>query len=107
MGIAALKLLAILAGLAISIAIVVVVVVIVIALVRMSIVGVVQWRDLFSLDRWGEVLITISRNKLRTALTTVSVAWGIFVLVFLFGLGRGLNQGAQHQFARDATNSVW
>jgi putative ABC transport system permease protein len=66
-----------------------------------------QWRDLVSLDRWTEVLFTISRNKLRTALTTLSVAWGIFVLVFLLGLGRGLSQGARHKFQRDATNGVW
>jgi putative ABC transport system permease protein len=76
-------------------------------LVRMLIVSIVQWRDLFSLDRWTEVLITIGRNKLRTALTTISVAWGIFVLVLLLGLGRGLNEGARHEFARDATNGVW
>ncbi|HEY5945649.1 MAG TPA: ABC transporter permease [Kofleriaceae bacterium] len=107
MGIAALKLLAVLAGLALVIGIIVVLVVIIIAVVRMTIVGVVQWRDLFSLDRWSEVLITIGRNKLRTALTTISVAWGIFVLVLLLGLGRGLNEGARHEFARDATNGVW
>ena len=52
-------------------------------------------------------MITIGSNKLRTALTTISVAWGIFVLVFLLGLGRGLNDGARHKFARDATNGVW
>ena len=66
-----------------------------------------QWRDVVSFDRWSEVLFTIRSNKLRTALTTVSVAWGIFVLVFLLGLGRGLNQGARHEFAREATNGVW
>jgi putative ABC transport system permease protein len=66
-----------------------------------------QWRDLLSLDRWAEVLVTIRANKLRTALTTISVAWGIFVLVFLLGLGKGLNQGARKQFAREATNGVW
>jgi putative ABC transport system permease protein len=107
MVVAALKLLALLAGLALVIGIVVVLVVIVIALVRMTIVGIVQWRDFFSLDRWGEVLLTIGRNKLRTALTTISVAWGIFVLVLLLGLGHGLNEGARHEFARDATNGVW
>ena len=70
-------------------------------------VTLLQWRDVFSFDRWTEVLITIKANKLRTALTTISVAWGIFVLVFLLGLGRGLNQGAKKQFAREATNGVW
>jgi putative ABC transport system permease protein len=107
MGIAALKLMGVLLALAVAIAIITVIVVVLIAIVRMAWVGVVQWRDMFSLDRWTEVLITIGRNKLRTALTTISVAWGIFVLVLLLGLGRGLNQGARHEFARDATNGVW
>src|SRR3954471_4403898 len=69
--------------------------------------AIVQWRDLLSIDRWREVLSTIGRNKLRTALTTISVAWGIFVLVILLGAGRGLDNGARHEFARDATNGVW
>jgi putative ABC transport system permease protein len=77
-----------------------------VAFLNMGWVAVLQWRDIISVDRWTEVLITIGRSKLRTALTLVSVAWGIFVLVFLLGLGRGLNNGARHQFARDATNSI-
>jgi putative ABC transport system permease protein len=105
--VAALKLLAVLFGATIVIGLIVMLVVLAIALVRMAIVGVLHWRDLFSFDRWSEVLVTVGRNKLRTALTMISVAWGIFVLVVLLGLGRGLDNGMKRAFARDATNSVW
>ncbi|MGE0398391.1 MAG: ABC transporter permease [Kofleriaceae bacterium] len=74
---------------------------------RMVWIGIVQWRDAFSLDRWTEVMSTIGRNKLRTFLTMISVAWGIFVLVALLGLGNGLDQGARKSFKRDAANGVW
>jgi len=104
---AALKLFLVVLLLAFVVALLVVLVVLGIAVVRMMLVTIVQWRDLASLDRWHEVLVTIGRNKLRTALTMISVAWGILVLVSLFGLGRGLDQGMRHQFARDATNGVW
>ena len=62
---------------------------------------------MFSLDRWMEVLDTLRRNKLRTGLTAVSVAWGIFVLVVLLGLGRGLDNGLRFNFRREAANSIW
>ena len=32
------------------------------------------------IDRWEEVLQTLSRNRLRTALTALSVGWGVFML---------------------------
>jgi hypothetical protein len=105
--VAALKLLALLLGISLVVGIVVMLVVLAIALVRMLIVGAIQWRDLLSFDRWTEVLVTVGRNKLRTALTMISVAWGIFVLVALLGLGRGLDHGLKANFARDATNAVW
>jgi putative ABC transport system permease protein len=94
-------------GVAIVLSVLVMLVLLVIAFAKMGWVAVIQWRDLFSFDRWTEVLITISRSKLRTALTLISVAWGIFVLVFLLGLGKGLDNGLRHQFARDATNGIW
>ena len=62
---------------------------------------------MLSFDRWGEVFDTIRRNKLRTALTAISVAWGIFVMVVLLGLGHGLNNGIRHSFRREATNGIW
>jgi len=84
-----------------------VIVFVLIPVVQMIRIAFAQRRDLISLDRWGEVFSTIGRNKLRTVLTALSVAWGIFVLVFLLGLGRGLDHGMRHNFAREATNGVW
>jgi putative ABC transport system permease protein len=62
---------------------------------------------MLSLDRWREVFDTIRRNKLRTALTALSVAWGIFVMVVLLGLGHGLNNGLRFSFRHEAMNGVW
>ena len=62
---------------------------------------------MFNLDRWREILDTLWSSKLRSLLTAFSVAWGIFMLVFLLGMGSGLQNGVQQEFADDATNSVW
>jgi putative ABC transport system permease protein len=54
-----------------------------------------------------ELRDVLSRNALRTLLTGLSVAWGVFMLVVLLGAGKGLENGANWEFRDDAQNSIW
>ncbi|SHI81655.1 ABC transporter permease [Aquimarina spongiae] len=62
---------------------------------------------MFSIERWQEIFETISKNKLRTFLTGVSVASGIFILVLLLGVGQGMQNGIAKEFEGDSTSSIW
>lgn len=64
---------------------------------------------MFDIERWQEIFETLSKNKLRTFLTGLSVASGIFILVILLGFGTGIENGVKSEFEGDASNyiSVW
>jgi putative ABC transport system permease protein len=58
------------------------------------------------IDTLQEILATIRKNRLRTALTGFSIAWGIFMLIVLLAAGNGIQHGIMGNFASRATNTV-
>lgn len=61
---------------------------------------------MFDFDWFREVASTIKKNKARTFLTGVAVAWGILMLIVLLGAGNGLKNGIQSNFSGRAQNTV-
>ena len=57
-------------------------------------------------DLLQEILGTVMRNKLRTVLTVLSVAWGIFILIVLLGAGNGLIHAFELNSGNVVMNSV-
>lgn len=62
---------------------------------------------MFDIDRWQEIWITITRNKMRSVLTCFGVFWGIFMLVLLLGSGKGMQDGIFKNVNGFATNSCF
>ncbi len=57
-------------------------------------------------DLFHEIGQTISNNKLRTALTGLAVAWGIFMLIVLLGAARGVVNSFSEEASTSSVNSI-
>ena len=57
-------------------------------------------------DLFHEIAQTIKNNKLRTALTGIAVAWGIFMLIVLLGAARGVINSYEDESSSSSVNSI-
>ena len=63
--------------------------------------------NIFSKDRWNEILEALNANRLRTILTAFGVFWGILILVLLLAMTNGLRTGVTKQYENRATNTMF
>ncbi len=64
-------------------------------------------RLFFDIDRWQEIFQTLQKNKLRTVLAGVTIAFAILLFTLLFGIGNGLKNSFAKSFNDDAINSIF
>ena len=62
---------------------------------------------MFDRDNWQEIIATMRKHKLRTGLTALGVFWGIFMLIFVLGMGKGLENGVFRGFGERAKNVMY
>lgn len=57
-------------------------------------------------DLFREIFQALSNNKTRTTLTGLAVAWGIFMLIVLLGMSRGVTNGFSSRMTADNSRSI-
>lgn len=57
-------------------------------------------------DLFREILQALSNNKTRTTLTGLAVAWGIFMLIVLLGMSRGVTNSFKSRMTADNSRSI-
>lgn len=62
---------------------------------------------MFNIERWKEIFQSIQKNKLRTALSGMTVSLGILIFITLFGLGEGLKNSYSDLFLNNANNVIY
>ena len=62
---------------------------------------------MFDYDKWQEIFGTMRKHKLRTGLTALGVFWGIFMLIFVLGMGQGLENGVFKGFGQRVKNVMY
>jgi putative ABC transport system permease protein len=62
---------------------------------------------LFDRDLWREIADNLARHPTRSLLTALGVFWGMFLLISMIGLGKGLEHGLLQLFKDWAFNSAW
>lgn len=58
------------------------------------------------LDLFREIFQSLSNNRTRTALTGLAVAWGIFMLIVLLGMSRGVSNSFNSHVTVDNARSM-
>ncbi|HKM93794.1 MAG TPA: ABC transporter permease [Prolixibacteraceae bacterium] len=62
---------------------------------------------MFDIDRWKEIISALKKNRLRSFLTAFGVFWGIFMLIIMAGVGKGLENGMFEGVGQVAQNSFF
>lgn len=61
----------------------------------------------FDIERWNEIVQTISRNRKRSIMTALGIFWGIFMLIVLLGAGQGLGRLVRSTLGDLSINSMF